>query len=51
MPVLVEFMNSSFSSVIVCTPSDANKDENKINIDQITTQKMIDAVQENKIRY
>ena len=32
----------------MCTPNDANKNEYKMNIEQITTQKMIDAVQENK---
>ena len=45
---LVENMNSSFNSGIMCTPNDANKNENKMNIEQITTQKMIDAAQENK---
>ena len=45
---LVENMNSSFNSGIMCTPNDANKNENKMNIEQITTQKMIDAVQEKK---
>ena len=45
---LVENMNSSFNSGIMCTPNDANKNEKKMNIEQITTQKMIDAVQENK---
>ena len=42
---LVENMNSFFNSGITCTPNDANKNKNKMNIDQITTQKMIDAVQ------
>ena len=42
-------MNSSFNSGIMCTPNDANKNENKMNIEQITTQKMLDAVKENKI--
>ena len=41
-------MNSSFNSCIRCTPNDANENENKMNIEQITTQKMLDAVQENK---
>ena len=45
---LVENMNSSFNSGIMCTPNDANKNENKMNIDQKTTQKMSDAIQENK---
>ena len=37
---LVENMNSSFNSGIMCTPNDANN-ENKMNTDQKTTQKMI----------
>ena len=45
---LVENMNSSFNSGIVCILNDVNKNENKMNIEQITTQKMLDAVQENK---
>ena len=45
---LVENMNSSFNSGIMCTPNDANKNENKMNIEQLATQKMIDEVLENK---
>ena len=45
---LVENMNSSFNSGIMCAPNDANKNERKMNIEQITTQKMLDAVQEKK---
>ena len=45
---LAENMNSSFNSGIMCTPNDANKNENKMNIEQITTQKLLDAVHENK---
>ena len=29
-------MNSSFNSGIMCTPNDANKNENKMKIEQIT---------------
>ena len=36
---LVENMNSSFNSGTMCIPNDANKNENKMNIEQITTQK------------
>ena len=38
-------MNSSFNSGIICTQNDANKNENTMNIDQIRTQKMLDAAQ------
>ena len=48
---LDENMNSSFNSGIMCTPNDANKNENRMIIEQITTQKMIDAVQENQQRF
>ena len=48
---LVENMNSSFNSGIMCTPNDANINENKMNVEQITTQKMLDAVQENKTKF
>ena len=45
---LVENMNSSFNSGTMCIPNDANKIGNIMNIEQITTQKMLDVVQENK---
>ena len=45
---LVENMNSSFNSGIMCTPNDANKNENKMNIEQIATQKCWMLAQENK---
>ena len=33
---------------MMCAPNDANKNKNKIYIDQITTQKVVEAVHENK---
>ena len=45
---LVENMNSSFNSGIMCTPNDLNKNENIMNIEQTTTQKCW--MQYNKIK-